>query len=324
LIGRRRDGRYRGRFLGTPDLASYRSRNNMLPLIVIGAHPNGHEPEPIDLGLMLARLTHAPIDVVSSFWFDATPQRSAPDEYRQTLRDDIHQALEHAIGDPDRVFGELRIHMMCGSAPHAIYETASRLGAGVIVVGSTHRGAVGRIALGNTTDRVIDRATCPVAVAPRGFRDGLAAPERVGVAFVDTPGGRAALRAGAAIARHTQAGLIAYTVIESHTRTRDRARAEEAVERAIAEHAHDIRCEARVLRDGGIDALVEESRGLDFLVRGSRGHRPVPTPLALGLPSKLARRVACPFVVVPPGIHQPLVALFAAHAGAGRHKVVAS
>jgi nucleotide-binding universal stress UspA family protein len=288
----------------------------MVPPIVIGAHPKRHEPEPIDLGLMLSRLTHAPIDVVSTFWFDATRQRTAPDDYRQILKEDVCQALEHAIADPDRVFGDLRIHVISGSAPHALHETASRVGAGIIVVGSTHRGAVGRIALGNTTDRVIDRAPCPVAVAPRGFRDEVVAPERVGVAFVDTPGGRAALRAGAAIARHTEAGLIAYTVIESHTRNRDRARAEEAVERAIAEHVHDIRCEARVLTDGGVDALVEESRGLDFLVRGSRGYGPVPTPLALGLPSKLARRVACPFVVVPPGVDQPLEALFAAHAGA--------
>jgi nucleotide-binding universal stress UspA family protein len=296
----------------------------MVPPIVIGAHPKRHEPEPIELGLMIARLTHAPIDVVSTFWFDATPQRSAPDEYSQILRDDVRQALERAIGDPARVFGELRVHVMSGSAPHAVHETASRLGAGIIVVGSTHRGVVGRIALGNTTDRVLNRAPCPVAVAPRGFRDEVVEPERVGVAFVDTPGGWAALRAGAAIARHTEAGLVAYTVIDSHTRKRDRARAEDAVERAIAEHAHDIRCEARVLTDGGVDALGEESRGLDFLVRGSRGHGPVPTPLALGLPSKLARRVSCPFVVVPPGVDQPLVALFAAHAGAGRPKVVPS
>ena len=296
----------------------------MVPPIVIGAHPKRHEPEPIRLGVMLARLTHAPIDVVSTFWFDATRQRTAPDEYGRILRDDVHKALEHAIGDPERTPGELRVHVTSGSAPHALHETASQVGAGVIVVGSTHRGAVGRVALGNTTDRVLERAPCPVAVAPRGFRDEGVPPERVGVAFVDTPGGWAALRAGAAIARHTEASLTAYTIVDSHTHTRDRTRAEAAVGRAIAEHAHDIRCEARVLNDGGVDALVEESRGLDFLVRGSRGHGPVPTPLAFGFPNKLARRVACPFVVVPPGADQPLVALFSARAGAGHQKVVAS
>jgi hypothetical protein len=105
--------------------------------------------------------------------------------------------------------------------------------------------------------------------------------------------------------------LIVYTVIEPHTNDKDRNRAELAVEEATAELAHDIHSRARVLSDGGVDALVGESRGLDFLLWGSRGPGPVVRrPLAFGLPSKLARQVACPFVVVPPGVDEPLVALF--------------
>jgi nucleotide-binding universal stress UspA family protein len=268
----------------------------MVPPIVIAVHPKRPEPEPIDLGVMLAHLTHAPIDVVSTFWFDPTPHRTAADDYGQTLRDTVQQALD-AVGDPRRTSGELRVHVISGSAPDAVHERATRIGAGVIVIGSTHRGAIGRIALGNITDRVLDQARCPVAIAPRGFRGKVVARERVGVAFVDTPGGHAALRAGAAIARHTDASLIAYSVIESHAHATARARAELAVERAIGEHAHDLRSEARVLVDSGLATLVDESQGLDFLV-------------AFGLASKLARQVACPFIVVPPGRDQPLVALF--------------
>jgi nucleotide-binding universal stress UspA family protein len=286
----------------------------MVPPIVIGAHPKRCEPEPIELGLMLARLTGAAIDVVSTFWFDATPQRTASDDYSLALRHEIQQALERSAGDPERAAPEVRIHVGYGPAKYALQETASRFGAGLIVLGSTHRGAVGRIAMGSLTQRVLGGAPCPVAVGPRGFSDKVVAPERVGVAFVDTPGGWAALRAGAAMARHTGAGLIAYTVIESHTHDGDRRGAELAVERAIAEHAEDINSEARVLSDGGVDALVSESRGLDFLVRGCRGHGPVRRPLALGLPSRLARQVACPLVVVPPGVEQRLVALFGARA----------
>jgi nucleotide-binding universal stress UspA family protein len=286
----------------------------MVPPIVIGAHPKRHEPEPIELGLMLSRLTHAPIDVVSTFWFDATPQRTASDDYSQTLRDEVQQALEHSVGDPNRAAREVRIHVGFGPAKYALHETASRVGAGLIVLGSTHRGAVGRIAMGSLTDRVLGGAPCPVAVGPRGYSDKVVAPQRDGVAFVDTPGGWAALRAGAAMARHTGASLIAYTVIDPHTHETDRHGAEAAVERAIAEHAHDIHSEACVLTDGGVEALVSESHGLDFLVRGSRGHGPVRRPLAFGLPSKLARQVACPLVVVPPGVDQRLVALFAAPA----------
>jgi nucleotide-binding universal stress UspA family protein len=280
----------------------------MVRPIVIGAHPKRHEPEPIELGLMLARLTHAPIDIVSTFWFDLTPQRTAREDYTQALRHRVQRALERAGGDPG-LAGDVRIHVGFGPAKQAMLETASRVGAGLIVVGSAHRSAAGHMALGSTADRVLGGTPCPVAVGPRGFRDEGVAPERVGVAFVDTDGGRAALRAGAAIARHTGARLIAYAVIKRHTHNTDRKRAEVAVDRAIAELAHDVHTKARVLT-GDVDALVGESRSLDFLVWGCRGPGPVRAPLAFGRPSKLARQVACPFVVVPPGADEPLVALF--------------
>jgi nucleotide-binding universal stress UspA family protein len=287
----------------------------VVPPIVIGAHPKRHEPEPIELGLMLSRLTHAPIDVVGTFWFDATPQGTASVDYSQSLRDEVHQALGQANGNLDPACGEVRVHVGFGPAKHALHETASRVGAGLMVVGTPHRGALGRIALGSTTDRVLSGAPCPIAVAPRGFRDEVVTPERIGVAFVDTPGGWAALRAGAAIARHTGAGLIAYTVTKRDIREAGRDRAKVAVERAIAAHARDIDSEARVLTSGGTDALVSESHTLDFLVRGFRGHGPMHTPTAFGPPSNLARRVACPFVVVPAAVDQPLMALFGARAG---------
>ena len=297
----------------------------MVPAIVIGVHPKRREPEPIELAVKLSRLTHAPIDVVGTFWFDTTPRRTAADDYAREISQDVQEALAKAVGDPDRACGEIRFHGMSGSPAHALHEKASEVGAGLIVVGSTHRGAIGRIATGTTTDRVLNGPPCPVAVVPRGFRDDGMGAERVGVAFVDTPGGRAAMRAAAAIARHTGAALTAYTVIESHAPGEDRQRAEQAVERAIAKHAHDIPAEARVLSDGGVDALVRESRELGFLLRGSRGSGSVVrAPLAFDVVSRLARQVECPFVVVPPGLDEPLVALFGAHSEAGRHEALAS
>jgi hypothetical protein len=78
-----------------------------------------------------------------------------------------------------------------------------------------------------------------------------------------------ALRVGAAIARHTEAGLIAYTVIKQHTRADGRGRVEEALDRAIAEHAGDLQSEALLLTNGGMDALASESHDLDLWCGGS-------------------------------------------------------
>lgn len=285
----------------------------MLPPIVIGAHPKRRDREPIELGLALARLTHAPMDVVGTFLFDTTPHRTATDEYCRVLREEVEQAA----GDADRPSGEVRVHVLPGSPARALYEKASEAGAGLIVVGSTHRGAVGRITLSTTADRVLQQAPCPVAVAPRGVDDEDEARQGVAVAFVDTPGGRSALRAGAAIARCAATPLTAYTVIERHTPEADRDRAERAVEEAIAELAGGLEAETRVLTDGGVEALVAQSRRHSFLVRGCRSRGPVRPPLAFGLPSKLARQAACPLVIVPPGREEPLEALFGAHAAAG-------
>ena len=149
-------------------------------------------------------------------------------------------------------------------------------------------------------------------------------PQRVGVAFVDTPGGRSALRAGAAIAESAGASLVAYTVIEPHTNDLDRERAQLAAAEAIGECASHLHAESRVLGEGGIEALVSESRRLDILVQGGRSGGPVRPPLAFGLPSKLARRAACPFVIVPPGRDAPLVALFRARAEARREEMTAT
>jgi nucleotide-binding universal stress UspA family protein len=313
-IGRRRKLRPRAGSEAHDVVATIGQEEDMLPPIVIGAHPKRHDREPIELGLVVSGLTGAPMDVVGTFSFDTTPHRTATDEYGRILREQVQQA----VGDTDRPSGETRVHVMLGSPAHALHENASKVGAGLIIVGSSHRGAVGRITLSTTADRVLQRAPCPVAVAPRGVRGEDAARQGVAVAFVDTPGGWSALRAGAAIARCAGTSLTAYTVIESHTDRSDRHRAEAAVERAIADIAHDLDAETRVIGDGGVEALVAESRRHSFLVRGCRARRPVRPPLAFGLPSKLARQAACPLVVVPPGREEPLEALFGAHVTAGR------
>jgi len=281
----------------------------MLPAIVIGAHPKRDDSAPLELGVSLARSTGAPLAVVGTYWFDSTPQRTAGEDYSATLRDSIGRVVDEAVGET-RLESPVDVHVTTGSPAHALHETAERVGAGLIVVGSTHRGRLGRIAAGTTADKVLDGAPCPVMIAPRGFRCSRAVTGRVGVAFVDTPGGWSALAAGAAIARQSAAQLIAYTVTDAGTGDRDRTRAEAAVRDAIAGVAGDLDCEARVLK-GGVEGLVLESRELDFLVRGCRGTGRLLPPLAREVPARLATEVQCPVVVVPPGTEGPLVALFA-------------
>ena len=286
--------------------------DKMVPPIVIGAHPKRDDSSPLELGVMLSRVTGAPLHVVGSFWFDSTPGRTAEAEYGRALEGKIRRAADRVLGAGE-LDAPVDIRVTCGSPAHALQETASERDAGMIVVGSTHRGKFGRIATGTTADHVLDGAPCPVAVAPSGLGADWGGAGQVGVAFVDTPGGWSALRAGAAIARRMDSRLVAYTVTDTQTDESDRRRAAETVERAIAELASDLDGEARMLA-GGAPALIEASRELDVLVRGSRTQGGLRRPLARELPGRLAGDIACPLVVVRPGNEQPLVSLFASEA----------
>jgi len=292
----------------------------MVPPIVIGAHPKRDDSAPLALGVMLSRLTGAPLHVVGTFWFDSTPQRTAPEDYGRALREKVQHAVDEVLGDAG-IDAPVDVRVTCGAPAHALQQTASEVGAGLIIVGSTRRGTFGRITTGTTADRVLDGSPCPVVVAPAGFRHAQGFGGTVGVAFVDTPGGRSALAAGAAIARRTGADMIAYTVTDASTHQDDRARAEVAVERAISGCAADLGCEARVLT-GGAAALVEESRKLDFLLRGGRAAGSLLRPLAREVPSRLASGVECPLIFVAPGGEQPLLALFGAEAVDGREALL--
>ena len=285
----------------------------MVPPIVIGAHPKRDDSSPLELGVNLSRLTGAPLHVVGSFWFDSTPGRTAEADFGRALEDKVRRAMDRTLGGGE-LDAPVDVRVTCGSPAHALQKTAADVDAGMIVVGSTHRGAVGRIATGTTAGHVLDGASCPVVVAPRGLGDTWGEAGQVGVAFVDTPGGWSALRAGAAIARRMGSQLVAYTVTDAHTDDSDRRRAQGTVERAIAELAGDLDGEARMLQ-GGAPALIEASRGLDFLIRGCRTSGGLRRPLARELPGRLASNVACPLLVVKPGSEQPLVSLFAAEAG---------
>lgn len=85
---------------------------------------------------------------------------------------------------------------------------AEREDAGTLVVGSPHRGRVGRALLGSVAHHVLHHSPCEVVVAPRDYakreRKGIA---RIAVAFDGTAESQTALRRAEALARETGASL---------------------------------------------------------------------------------------------------------------------
>ena len=193
----------------------------------------------------------------------------------------------------------------------------------LIVLGSSARGAVGRVLPGSTAERVIHGAPCPVAVVPRDYvaRDG--GMMTVGVAFAPTTEGREALRTGARLAEAARASLRVIMVLDpslaersspgmlaaahhEHDLAEDRAgrlriAAERELDDAIADVAATVPVERDVLFQDPADGLAAASEHLDLLIMGSRAYGPMRAVMLGGVSRRVITRAACPVLVLPRG-----------------------
>jgi nucleotide-binding universal stress UspA family protein len=181
-----------------------------------------------------------------------------------------------------------------------------------LVLGSSHRGPLGRVFVGSLAKRLLNGAPCPVVVAPRGFADRQpVALDAVCVGFDDGPESWAAIRRAAQIAAATGAhvrlvmalpplsvpppGAFFPPEVEA-----ERGRvAEIALERACRS-VSELHPEPRLVNGDPARVLAEQAGyGVDLLVLGSRGHGPLRGVLLGSVSAALMRSAPCPVMVVP-------------------------
>lgn len=215
-----------------------------------------------------------------------------------------------------------------GSAAQGLHDLAESERPAAIVLGSSHRGALGRVLAGSVASRLLSAAPCPVAIAPRGFAGSeVTSLGLVGVGFDDSPESwnavqRAAALGVAAGARlrliHAVQPVIAPPMApeESEHLTRElRAHHELALRRAAASVSKELEAEARLVVGDAVRVLDDEGRhGLDLLVLGSRGYGPLRRVLLGSVASEVVRLAPCPVLVVPRGVaFDPTAGGMAAH-----------
>jgi nucleotide-binding universal stress UspA family protein len=198
------------------------------------------------------------------------------------------------------------------SAAHGLHDLAEEEHAAVIVVGSGRSGPKHRLFAGSTAERLLAGSVCPVAVAPAGMPVLPGELGRIGVAYVDTPDGRAALAEAAALARRVGTSLRLYTVVASGDAARPflvgqdaecafietaRETYEQSLEKAAAT-VPDVPVDWRVLTGDVVDTLSDLDE-VDALFCGSRGYGPARRVLLGGVSTRLMRRARRPVVVVP-------------------------
>ena len=304
--------------------------------IIVGYDPATSDRAPMNFGVAAARFTGAPL-IVASAAAAGADDRPGAGQHDEELVVDASDALDAARRElePEGIAVECR-ELATTSAARALHELSEAEDAGLLVVGSTRRGAVGRVLPGSTAERLMHGAPCPIAIVPPGWEAG-AGLNTIGVAYVDSDEGQEALvgahslarRAGATLRVLTavKAGLAMYGETEARKaeqRGRDfdevegelRVRAEDALRRATDALGGDVAVETDAFVEDPADVLIRVSENVDLLVCGSRGYGPLRAVLLGGVSRRLTAEARCPVIVLPRGVKASLDALMEASPGA--------
>jgi nucleotide-binding universal stress UspA family protein len=211
-------------------------------------------------------------------------------------------------------------------------------GADLVVLGSTHRGPIGRVVPGATVGRLLADAPCAIAVAPPGFggpADGdlgwrpLSGDAEdvgmrvVGVGFDGSSASREALDAAAELAVTNGAALRVYSVgrnfalppaADETGQMPGMPTEAEAMRERLHEVVGGLPAEARALpvflRGNPATELIRAAEtGVDMLVLGSRHGGPLRRALHGSVSSAVMQEVHCPVLIFPTGVRAPTAAL---------------
>ena len=203
---------------------------------------------------------------------------------------------------------------------HPARELAARAeatGAGLIVIGSSHRSPIGRVALGSVGAALIHEAPCALAVAPRGYAD---RDEqrllRIAVAYDGGAESVAALETAASICRRTRARLSIFTAADAGARGLsaplptgggpavivNEQRAMQGVLRAGLDRVPEgLPVEGQLLLGPAAAEIAAATADHDLLVIGSHAHGAFGRTVLGSVSTELIHCAGCPVMVLPRG-----------------------
>ena len=212
------------------------------------------------------------------------------------------ELLVKAAGDAG-VAPDLRVHG-AASVGRGLHDLAETIGADLIVVGSSRRGLVGRVLLGDDTRAALNVAPSAVAIAPADYARHPAAIEAIGVGYNGSSESAHVLK----IARSIAAALHStVSVLETVSAPAFLLSAGPMVPGdALAALLEDADSELAELKDVDPHACygqpAEElaifSASVDLLVVGSRSYGPVGRLVHGSTSQQLARTARCPLLIL--------------------------
>lgn len=198
-----------------------------------------------------------------------------------------------------------------GAPADELHDLAESSSADVVVVGSTHRGTVGRVLLGSVGESLVVGTRCLVAVAPLDYaRQKRQHPWRkITVGYNGGRDSRIALVAAAGLAEAAGAALRVITAIRPPPSSAPGARYLANLEAEIREDldaAFELvdpgtKVEATIVKGDPASVLIGQSAGSDALVVGSRERGPARRVILGSVSSEVMTTARCPVIVCPRG-----------------------
>lgn len=279
--------------------------------IVIAVDAKARTLDAVALGHRFADATGAPAVLVTVFGHH--PLHDPDDPELVELRAQARETLLELARAEGLELAEARV-IPGNFAARELQRLTEQPETGLVVVGSTSRGPVGRLLPGGVGERLLAGGACAVAVAPRGYGEqAVARLEVIGVGLDGSQEARRALDAAVALAATCGARI---RVITSFNRlafggtppsglpgssANDVMRSElRAIhDDAIAGVGTEVETESRFVDGPADDVLLAESADVDLLVVGSRGYGPLGAVLLGSTSFPLARAARCPLLVTP-------------------------
>jgi len=256
--------------------------------------------------------------------------RPAPAPGSSGLSDRAEHDRWHELLAASRKEADIEARLTCvpsSSAGRGLHQVAEVKRADLLVVGSSRRGLLGRVLLGDDTHAALNGAPCAVAIAPAGYayKPPRPAPTRsaaaggiapagyahkpammreIGVGYNGSPESEHALEFAARLASEHGAKLSAFEAVSLPTYLF--AGGPAPVDLAIEDMVKDAR-ERLAALDGiephaayghPAEELALYSASLDLLVIGSRGYGPIRRLVHGSTSHQLTRTARCPLLVL--------------------------
>jgi nucleotide-binding universal stress UspA family protein len=262
--------------------------------ILVGYDGSDEARDALALARVVATAARVPLVLT---WVEPVGPFDIPyDAVFQPIQARAEDALAEVAQTLRREGFEVRTRVgLLGSVAEGIHEFAEEASAQLVVVGSSHRGRVGRVLAGTVGTRLFHGSPCPVAVAPRGLARQALSLKRMGVGYDGAPESQLALSWAERLARAAGAQLDLLVVSDEEVSSAERALAD-GLDRVT-----DVHADGAVKHGSAAEELLGLSERVDLLVVGSRGHGPLRRVLLGSVSAHLVAHSSCPIVVAPRG-----------------------